>query len=195
MYSELYAAWQREIQASSLGGLSPDFYARIGDYLRHIREDPPVIDKKSVKLSLLDHETQNVQRMLEELLSLRYRKLIKAITQKQKLPSELLTAEETKMCESFMAFSEEYQKFAKTLLNGQTVKVEQPVKVESVAHVELAQVTAKRTTLRFIKTIPAIVGADMKSYGPFKVEDVASLPAGNAKMLVKQGLAAVVEVS
>ena len=134
MYSELYSAWQREIQASSLGGLPPDFYARIGDYLRHIREDTPVVDKKSVKLSLLEHETQNVQRMLEELLSLRYRKLIKMITQKQKLPSELLTTEETKMCESFIAFSEEYQKFAKTLLNGRTVKVEQPTKIEVIAH-------------------------------------------------------------
>ena len=39
------------------------------------------------------------------------------------------------------------------------------------------------------------MGADMKSYGPFKVEDVASLPVENAKMLVKQGLAVQVEVS
>ena len=35
----------------------------------------------------------------------------------------------------------------------------------------------------------------MKPYGPFKVEDVASLPANNAKILVKQGLAVLVEVS
>ena len=39
MYSELYGAWQREIQASSLGGLPSDFYARLADYLRHIREE------------------------------------------------------------------------------------------------------------------------------------------------------------
>ena len=35
----------------------------------------------------------------------------------------------------------------------------------------------------------------MKSYGPFVVEDVASLPVENAKILVKQGLAVPVEVS
>ncbi|MGE5188400.1 MAG: hypothetical protein ACM3JE_05170, partial [Betaproteobacteria bacterium] len=53
----------------------------------------------------------------------------------------------------------------------------------------------KRLTLRFTKSIPAIMGADMKSYGPFIAEDVASLPEVNAKMLVKQGLAVMVEVS
>jgi len=35
----------------------------------------------------------------------------------------------------------------------------------------------------------------MKTYGPFMVEDVASVPLENAKILVKQGLAEVVEVS
>ena len=39
------------------------------------------------------------------------------------------------------------------------------------------------------------MGADMKSYGPFTAEDVASLPPQNAQILVKQGLAVLVEVS
>jgi len=46
-----------------------------------------------------------------------------------------------------------------------------------------------------VKNIPAIMGADMKSYGPFVVEDVASLPELNARILIKQGLAVLVEVS
>jgi len=33
----------------------------------------------------------------------------------------------------------------------------------------------------------------METYGPFKVEDVASLPVENAKILVKKGLAEKVE--
>jgi len=35
----------------------------------------------------------------------------------------------------------------------------------------------------------------MKTYGPFKAEDVASLPIENANVLVKQGLAEKIEVS
>ena len=182
MYNELYSAWRREIEETPLGGLPPDFYARIADYLRRISEESRMLDKKSVKVNLLDHEAQNVKRMLEELLWARYKKLVKTITQNQQLPSELLTVEEAKMCESFVTFTGAYQKFAKSLMQGQTAKVE-------------ADVNHKRMTLRFAKSIPAIIGADMKTYGPFMVEDVASLPIENAKILVKQGLAVLVEVS
>ncbi|MFB0514796.1 MAG: hypothetical protein ACETVQ_04380 [Candidatus Bathyarchaeia archaeon] len=47
--------------------------------------------------------------------------------------------------------------------------------------------------LRFIQEIPAIIGADMKTYGPFKPEDIASLPIENARILIKQGVAVEVE--
>jgi len=47
--------------------------------------------------------------------------------------------------------------------------------------------------LRFVKEIPAIIGADMKTYGPFRPEDIASLPIENAKILVKQDVAVEVE--
>ncbi len=182
MYNELYAAWRREIEDASLGGLPPDFYAKIADYLKRISEESRMLDKKSVKVSLMDRETQNVERMLEELLWARYEKLVKTITQNQTLPSELLTVEEAKMCESFVTFSGAYRKFAEGLMQGQTAKVE-------------AGVNHKRITLRFTKSTPAIIGLDMKTYGPFMVEDVASLPVENAKIFIKQGLAVLVEVS
>ncbi len=183
MYNELYAAWRREIEETPLGGLPPDFYARIADYLKRINEESGLLDKKSVKVNLLNREAQNVKRMLEELLWARYKKLVKTITQNQQLPSQLLTVEEAKMSESFVTFTSTYQKFAKELMQGQTVKMGT---VEEVH---------KRITLRFVKSTPAIIGLDMKTYGPFMVEDVASLPAENAKIFVKQGLAVLVEVS
>ncbi len=200
MYNELYAAWQREIEERSLGGLPPDFYARIADYLRHINEENKMLDKKSIKVNLLDHEAQNVKRMLEELLWARYRKLVKTITQSKKLPSDLLTVEETKMCESFVAFADVYQRFARDILQGQIIKVAVVAAIDSKADLKIESkvetpVTHKRVALRFIKNIPTIIGADMKTYGPFVVEDVASLPVENAKMLVKQGLAVSIEVS
>ena len=33
--------------------------------------------------------------------------------------------------------------------------------------------------------MPAIVGADLKTYGPFNPEEVASLPLENAEILAK----------
>jgi DNA replication factor GINS len=195
MYNELYAAWQREINDPTLGGLPLDFYAKISEYMRRIKEEDKVLDKKSVKMNLLLHEAQNVERMLEELLEIRYRKIIKNVTKSQKLPSELLTAEEAKMCETFADFTKSYHKFSDDLKQGQLTfePIKVTVKSESKTTLSATQ-PPKRSTVRFLKNIPAIMGADMKSYGPFVAEDVASLPAQNAQILVKQGLAVTVEV-
>jgi DNA replication initiation complex subunit (GINS family) len=207
MYNELYTAWRREIDQPSLGGLPANFYSRLSEYLKRISQEN-LQDNKSVKANLLEHETQNVVRMLNELLTVRYRKLLDIITQSQKVPTELLTIEEVKMSENFMAFSSSYQKFSRDLMQGQTLKIEasSAPRIEAQTETKVAPLetkpvavqtasTHKRAVLRFTKAIPSIIGADMKTYGPFMVEDVASVPAENAKMLVKQGLAVLVEVS
>ena len=192
MYNELYDAWQREVDDPALGDLPPDFYFKIAEYLRCIKEEDKVLDKKSVKMSLLEHESVNVKRMLEDLLGARCRKIIKIVTKSQKLPAELLTSEETIMCETFADFTKSYQKFVDNLMQGQTAGLTKAAtKIEANPEVPP---THKRSTIRFLKNIPAIMGADMKSYGPFVAEDVASLPPQNAQILVKQGLAVLVEV-
>jgi DNA replication factor GINS len=204
MYNDLLAAWHREIDDPTLGGLAPDFYGKIAEYLGRIKEENKALEKKSVKVNLLEHEARNVERMLEELLNMRYKKILKTITRLHKIPIELLTNEEAKMCESFASFSNAYQQFAKNLMQGEqapiTVTLIQPsvIQTTETPRPEIkpqVHVTHKRLTLRFTKNIPAIMGADMKSYGPFTAEDVASLPALNAQILIKQGLAVLVEVS
>jgi DNA replication initiation complex subunit (GINS family) len=186
MYDELYAAWRFELENAELGGLSPDFYARAADYLRMIKEENRMLDKKTVKASLLEHELERVKCMLQELVWTRYKKLVALVTESQKTPSGLLAVEEETMCAGFLSFAESYQKFAEKLLRGQVSS--------QVSKVDIKKVR-KRVALRFIKNIPAVIGADMKTYGPFMVEDVASVPVENAKILVKQGLAELVEVS
>jgi DNA replication factor GINS len=209
MYDQLFAAWKRETEDPTLGGLEPDFYVRLTEYLAHIKEDKGALDNKSVKVKLLEHEARNVERMLEELLSMRYRKILKTITRMHRAPIELLTTEEAKMCQNLVSFENAYTEFAKNLMQGQqtqiTVTITQPTLTQATptpqtptAKPELkpqTHVTHKRLTLRFIKSIPAIMGADLKSYGPFNAEDVATLPALNAQILIKQGLAVAVEVS
>ncbi len=193
MYNELYSAWQREIDDPTLGGLPLDFYVKISQYLKQIKEEDKILDKKSVKTNLLDHESANVERMLEELLGIRYRKIIKIVTKTQKLPIELLAVEETRMCETFADFTKLYHKFTEDLMQGQLTI--EPIKVVIKTETNpTAPKLHKRSTVRFLKNIPAIMGADMKSYGPFVAEDVASLPPQNAQILVKQGLSVLVEV-
>jgi DNA replication initiation complex subunit (GINS family) len=180
MYDELYQAWKYEIAECTLGTLPRDFYERVTRYLRKIKEENSLSDNKALKTTLLDKETANVKRMLGELLWTRYKKLVKFTTQTQKLSMDLLAFEEAQIFESFVPFTEAYQKFAKSLLQGQTRQSRQE--------------TRKRITLRFSKEIPQIMGVDMKPYGPFNVEDLASLPVQNAKIIVKQNLATIVDV-
>lgn len=181
MYDELYAAWKREVNDPTLGALPSDFYSRITNYLRKIKEENRMLDKKTIKATLLEHEAIHVKRMLQELVWSRYKKLVRLTTQTQKLPSELLAFEESQIFEGFVPFTDAYQKFAKNLLQGQATNTNQE--------------THKRCTLRFTKKIPQIIGADMKTYGPFMVEDIATLPLENAKIFVKQGLAVNVDVA
>jgi DNA replication initiation complex subunit (GINS family) len=182
MYDELCAAWRCEVESAALGTLPPDFYARIADYLRRIKEENRMLDKKTVKASLLEHEVRHVKLMLRELVWLRYKKLLRIISESQKVPAGLLAVEEAKMCAGFLSFAEAYQRFVEGLLRGQVSAVS-----TAKAH--------ERVALRFVKEVPAVIGADMKTYGPFLVEDVASVPVENAKILIKQGLAELVEVS
>jgi DNA replication factor GINS len=197
VYDQLFAAWRRENEEASLGGLPPDFYGKIAEYMRRIKEDNE-LDQKTIKINLLEHEAQNAELMLTEILELRYKKIIKIITKNQKIPLELLTVEEGKMAGKFATFSAEYQKFKEDLKQGQ-LATPSPIKVTIETDNKLTATqtapTQKRLTIRFTKNIPAIMGADMKSYGPFNAEDVASLPTLNAQILVKQGLAVLVEVS
>ena len=181
-YEELCAAWRREIEYVELGSLPRDFFVRIIDYLRLLREGGRMLDKKTLKSSLLEHESEHVQKMLEQLVWARYEKLIRLVTESHKVPSELLAEEETRLFEGFASFAEAYSQFAKGLLQGQL----------ALGNLEKAH---KRAVLRFVKSVPAIIGVDMKTYGPFLVEDVASVSVENARILVKQGLAILVESS
>jgi DNA replication factor GINS len=196
VYGELYAAWQREIENSTLQPLPADFYARVSDYLKRIKEETRLVDKKTLKASLLEREMRNVNRIVKNLLKARYKKLVRMIGGTHKMPSDLLTSEEVMICEGFLPFADAYRRLARNLMEGQML-MPKSVGVEEAAAVkeESMKCDDMRVVLRFLKAIPAIIGGDMKTYGPFAAEDVASVPAVNAKILVKQGLAVVVESS
>jgi len=181
MYDELYTAWRVEIEYEQLGSLSPDFYARAAKYLKKLREDQ-ILEKETVETKLMEHELSNVQRMIENLLQMRYQKILKRLIAGHMVPLESLTAEETNLYNGILPSTLAYNKFMQILLGGHASKVE----VEPAVY--------KRVALRFLKQVPQIIGADMKSYGPFLVEDVASVPIENARILVKQGLAKQVEL-
>ncbi len=47
----------------------------------------------------------------------------------------------------------------------------------------------KPVVVRFIKEMDEMVGADLEKYGPFKTEDIATIPYENAKALISKNIA------
>lgn len=181
VYDELYEAWRREKENAEVQPLPKDFFVRLAQYVKRLREEGRMLDEKTTRGKLLLRESKNVKKLCEELILLRYEKVLKKVASGETVAKEGLTGKEERLYAEIASSVESYQSFLKDVVGGRSPSVEVKEK-------------AKKPVLRFLQEIPAIIGADMKPYGPFKPEDVASVPAENAKILVKQGLAVEVEV-
>jgi len=181
VYDELYEAWRKEKENVEVQPLPKDFFDRLAQYVKRLREEGRMLDEKTTRAKLLLRESKNVKKLCGELIQLRYEKILKKMMAGETVVKEGLTDDEEKLFREIAASTESYQNFLKGVLSGRSLSVE-------------VKERAKRRVLRFLQEIPAIIGADMKTYGPFKPEDVASVPAENARILVKQGLAVEVEV-
>jgi DNA replication factor GINS len=180
LYDELYEVWKKEKETSEIQGLPKNFYAKIADYIKKMKEENRMLDRKTMKAKLLDHEFKNVKIMVAELFQIRYKKLREKALARETVAKNVLTKEEEKLCREVLTLTEAYQAFSKDVLRGQLASIEKEAKQTVVV-------------LRFIQKIPALVGADMKTYGPFEPEDIATLPPENARILIKQGAAVEVD--
>lgn len=180
MYDELFKTWKQELEDEDLMKLSSDFYDRLADYVRRLAEESRMLDKRTAKANLLKKETQNVKRMIRELIHVRYRKLVRKAAKGEKFAPDVLTSEEERIFAGVSAFSDAFQSLTGEIMQGRKPRVE-----DKQEH--------RRAVLRFVAPVPAVIGADMKTYGPFQAEDVASLPRDNAKILIKQSLAERIE--
>ena len=180
MYNSLHEAWRKERESTEIQKLTKDFYAKLADYVKKIKEESRMLDKKTVKGKLLEQEHKNARRMIEELVQLRYRKALRKAVAGKTVPKEFLTEEEAKLHGEILPLAEAYQAFVEDVLRGRVSDIKGKGK-------------SKKMLVRFLHEIPAIIGSDMKTYGPFKSEDVATLPVENARALVKRGVIVEVE--
>ncbi len=182
MYEELLEAWRREKVSEEIQLLPKDFYSRLAKYMKKIREEQRMLDEKTVKGSLMKKEEENVKKMMEELIQTRYEKIISLARKGEAVPLTHLTEEEEKWFQDFSLQFESFKKFAYKILQGRIERSEEKSEDRLVV-------------VRILREIPEIIGVDMKTYGPFKPEDIASLPAENARTLIKQGAAMEIEVT
>jgi len=182
MYDELFEAWRKEKINEEIQPLPKDFYVRLAKYVRKIREEQRMLDEKTVKGSLMKKEEENVKKMTEEIIQIRYEKIMRLARKGETIPITHLTEEEEKMFQEYSLQFDSFKKFAEKILQGRLKKGEAKLKDSLVV-------------VRILREIPEIIGVDMKTYGPFKPEDIVSLPAENARTLIKQGAAMEIEVT
>ena len=180
MYNELYDVWKKEKDNVEIQRLPKNFYAKIAAYIKKMKEENRMLDKKTTKAKLLDREFKNVKIMVDEFLQRRYEKFLEKALVRETVPKEALTEEEKKLYGEVLPLPEAYQAFSKDILRGHLSNMEKGAKQALMV-------------LRFVQEIPALVGSDMKTYGPFGPEDIATLPPENARILIKQGVAVEVD--
>ena len=180
IYNELYEIWKKEKTTKDLiQSLPDDFYVRIAAYIKKMKEENRMLDRKTTKAKLLENEYRNVKAMVSELFVLRCAKFQNLAFDGENVSKNVLTEEEKRLYGEVSSLAEACHVFTKDILRGNlsTTKGQK----QGVA------------VLRFVQDIPALVGSDMKTYGPFAPEDVATLPVDNARVLVKQGVAVEVD--
>lgn len=181
MYNELFDAWRKEMENPELQPLPKDFYTRLADYVRRIREERRMIDEESLRGKLLQVEEENVKRMIRDLVMTRHKKIFQLIERDEIIPLASLTEEEESLYSSLIVNKKAIENLLSDILLGQKPKIRQSKPKGFII-------------VRILKEIPQIIGVDMRTYGPFKPEDIAVLPEENARLLIKQEVAVEVDV-
>ena len=141
-----------------------------------------MVDKKTIKAKIMKREFRIIQFMLNELLSLRYKKFQEGALNKEFISREILTKEENSFYGDIMTLIENYHNFKKDILRGKETPKRKNKKKNGLV-------------LRFLTEIRALIGVDMKTHGPFGPEDIANLPIENAKILINEGIAVEVQTN
>ena len=110
-------------------------------------------------------------------------RLEKAITNK-KLDKKNLLDEEKFIIDSSNEMIERNEMILSGILGGKT-KV-----LESISQ----NYKTKPISVRFLKDVEQITGADSETYGPFKLEDIATIPNENAQELIIKNLAVKIHI-
>jgi len=182
-YARLLEAWRKERRSSDLQPLPDGFFAEMTEYASKMREDNRMIDKSSLLGRIAEKENENAEKMLRELFEARLGKIVEAELEHVAIAGTSLTNAERSFLNDLRGLFSNHEVRLKSILMGRVPQVD--AKPPSRAGIKV---------VRFLQAVPAIMGIDMKTYGPFNPEDVVSLPAENAENLIRRGIAKQVEI-
>ncbi len=159
-----------ESQTETLLPLPGDFYSSLSAYSQKLKRSSGY-GASEVTVRLIATQARMVESMVSQLLKVRTRKAMRQNALLQLLP------EERYVCSAEQKFQRRFQTLVEAVSGGQPSFVE-------FAHLSESQ---RSVTVRFVKHVNELVGLDMRRYGPFDADDVASIPAASADILIAGG--------
>jgi DNA replication factor GINS len=179
LYTTLYHLWKTEKEQLDLQPLNRTFFQDLSRYVKTLREELQALDEQTWKAALLLDEQKRIKNLLSDITVTRFQKILDAVKEARELTSDQLTTEEEYSYHALQQIWKHTQTVITDILRGRSPKIPN----------DLSMTKPKRLLIRFLQAIPAIVGPDMKTYGPFHKEDVAYLPTENAEVLIKRKIA------
>lgn len=199
-YDLVFEALMREKNREELQKLEPTFYADVAEYIRqkfHRSRMEALSPEEREKAS---KQMQNIVKMSRDLYERRERKianlaLIKSRTRSIIDISTLLPEEQPFFTELVNAFNRYREQI---LLHSTAIPSVPPLRAETGGEplaAEADEASRQARMIRFLHAVPKFIGKDLEIYGPFDEEDVATLPAEIAEVLIKKGRAEEIEIS
>ena len=176
MYTALLERWQAEREASNLLPLRDSFLQSLRSYIERVLDQSQVGDQTTLQRQLSATEIANLRFMVKDLLQLRVRKIFSQLPH-QEIDYDLLTRNERRFVDQITRNLRAVFMVADDLFSP----------LESDADSTLLLV-------RFVADHPQLVGVDLKTYGPFRADDLAMLPAENARLMIRKNQAEPVRI-
>jgi DNA replication initiation complex subunit (GINS family) len=170
MLENLKRRLDSETQSEALIPLPTDFYSRISAYSQKLKRSAG-FGVSEVSTRLVAIQTKMIESMVSQLLKLRTKKAMQQNAVLQLLP------EERYVCSAEQRFRRRFRALVEAVSAGQPSFVE-------FAHLSESR---RNVTVRFVKHVNELVGLDLRHYGPFEADDVASIPAASADILIASG--------
>ena len=171
-----------EKSSNTLTKLPRSIYRDVTSHIRMIRvesneKDDNVINKLKIR------EKELLHKISERLIRIRVEKFLNCDGGKN-LDENNFTDEEMYLVEPMINFRKRLDKITEAISNGRTGFLE----------IISDSKSSKYTVVRILQNLPPTLGTDLARYGPFNKGDVAIIPVGNARPLLKQGLIQEVEL-
>ena len=161
----------RETESDSLLEITPNFYRNLADFIGNLQKQEFDGIENKIKDAMIE--------MVTELTSLLIEIRLDKISSSSDLEISNLLDEEKFILDSQEKQKERTEMILSSTLNGKSKFLESL----SQSH------KTKKIVIRFLHEVDEIVGADLEKYGPFKTEDIATIPYENAQALIAKNVA------